>query len=83
MRHAKANGFNKKDELTKEGKNNMQETVFIENILRTHPDIIYTSPATRTVETAKEAAKIIKTYRNKDIEIIKEEKLWTENMDNM
>lgn len=84
MRHAKAEGFNnKKDTLTTQGKIDMQEETFIEKVLRIHPDIIYTSTATRAKETTKEIAKIMKTYRDIDIEIKEEEKLWTENMDNM
>lgn len=83
MRHAKAKWFDKKDELTTEGKTAMQEETFIEKVLRIHPDIIYTSPATRAKETAQEIAKIIKTYRNRDVDIKEEEKLWTETMDNI
>lgn len=75
MRHAKATGLEMESEITPEGKKAMQEEVFIEKILRINPDTIYTSPSKRTVETAQEVANIIKLYRDKEIEIIKEDKL--------
>lgn len=40
-----------------------------------NPDVIYTSPATRTIQTAEEVAKIMKEYRNKKVKIKQEEKL--------
>ena len=48
----------------------MQEPAFVETILRTNPEIIYTSQLIRAQETAKKIQEIMKTHRNKDIEIV-------------
>ncbi len=53
----------------------MQDKKFIEQVLRINPDIIYTSPATRAIQTAEEIANIMKKYRNKKVKIKQEEKL--------
>ena len=82
MRHAKANGLMMNDQLTKEGIQAMKDPKFIEQVLRINPDIIYTSPSVRTVNTAEEVTRIMKEYRNKEIKIQTDEKLWSgESMD--
>ncbi len=82
MRHAKANGLMMNDQLTKEGTQAMKDPKFIEQVLRINPDIIYTSPSVRTVNTAEEVTRIMKEYRNKEIKIQTDEKLWSgESMD--
>lgn len=75
MRHAKANGVLIEHPLAEEGIQAMKDPKFIENVLRIHPDIIYTSPSLRTVQTAEEVANIMKTYRGKKVKIKKDEKL--------
>ena len=83
MRHAKATGLAMNDPLTDEGIQAMQEPKFIESILRMNPDIIYTSPATRAIQTAEEVAKTMKNLRDKKIKIKTDERLWSgESMDN-
>lgn len=60
----------------------MQEEKFIEQVLRTNPDIIYTSPSVRSLDTASEVAKIMELYRDKKVEIISDERLRSgESMD--
>ena len=60
----------------------MKDPKFIEQVLRINPDIIYTSPSVRTVNTAEEVTRIMKEYRNKEIKIQTDEKLWSgESMD--
>jgi broad specificity phosphatase PhoE len=61
--------------LTDEGFKKMKEQEFIEKVLRTNPDIIYTSPSLRTIQTAEEIVKIMKEYRNKKIKIKIDERL--------
>jgi broad specificity phosphatase PhoE len=61
--------------LTDEGFKKMKEQEFIEKVLRTNPDIIYTSPSLRTIQTAEEIVKIMKDYRNKKIKIKIDERL--------
>ena len=78
MRHAQAEGLDKESPLTKEGIEAMKDQRFIENVLRINPDIIYTSPAKRAIQTAEETAKIIKEYRNKKVRIKIDEKLQSE-----
>lgn len=56
----------------------MQDQQFIEKILRINPDIIYTSPSLRTIQTADEAAKIMKLYRSKKVKIKTDERLRVE-----
>ncbi len=82
MRHGKASGEEIESPLLEESKQAMQHPKFIEQVLRINPDIIYTSPSTRTVQTAEEVVEIMKLYRNKHVEIKTEEKLRSgENMD--
>lgn len=82
MRHAKAAGLEMKSPLTEEGKEAMQSKEFIERVLRINPDIIHTSPSTRSVETAEAVVEIMKLYRNKKVKIKTDEKLRSgENMD--
>jgi phosphohistidine phosphatase SixA len=82
MRHGKATGLEMESPLLKESIKAMQDPKFIEQVLRINADIIYVSPATRTLQTAEEVQKIMKIYRNKDIEIKTEEKLRSgESMD--
>ncbi len=82
MRHAKAEGLDKESPLTQEGREAMQDKKFIEQILRINPDIIYTSPATRAIQTAEEVASIIEIYRNKKVDIKQDERLRSgEDMD--
>ena len=61
----------------------MKDDSFIEKILRVDPDIIYTSPSLRTMQTAEEVAKILKLYRNKKIEIKLDERLRVEEKTNI
>jgi len=75
MRHAKANGLLLDHPLAEEGIQAMKDPKFIENVLRINPDIIYTSPSLRTVQTAEEVANIMKIYRGKKVKIKKDEKL--------
>lgn len=67
--------MDKERPLTQEGIDAMKDKKFIEQVLRMNPDVIYTSPATRTIQTAEEVAKIMKEYRNKKVKIKQEEKL--------
>jgi len=53
----------------------MQTKEFIEKVLRINPDIIYTSPYTRTQETAQIIQTIFKDYLNKEVEIKVDESL--------
>lgn len=76
MRHAKADGLLLEHPLAEEGIQAMKDQKFIEKVLRMDPDIIYASPAERTMQTAEEVAKIMKEYRGKKVKIKKEEKLW-------
>lgn len=75
MRHAKANGMEMDHPLAEEGINAMKDQKFIEQVLRIDPDVIYTSPALRTIQTAEEVAKIMKEYRGKKVKIKKDKKL--------
>ena len=75
MRHAKANGLLMDHPLAEEGIQAMQDPKFIEQVVRINPDVIYTSPALRTVQTAEEVVKIMKEYRGKKIKIKTDEKL--------
>ena len=75
MRHGKAEGMEMEIPLTKEAIQKMQEPTFISNVLRINPDIIYASPSVRSMQTADEVAKIMKIYRDKNIEIKKDERL--------
>lgn len=82
MRHAKANGQLVDHPLAEEGIQAMKDPKFIENVLRINPDIIYASPALRTVQTAEAVANIMKEYRGKKIKIKTDEKLRSgESMD--
>lgn len=82
MRHAKAEWLDKESPLTKEGKTSMEDEKFIEQVLRMNPDIIYTSPSVRSVDTASEVVKIMELYRDKKVEIISDERLRSgESMD--
>lgn len=56
----------------------MQNEKFIEKVLRINPDIIYTSPSLRTIQTADEVARIMKKYRDKKVKIKIDERLWVE-----
>lgn len=49
--------------------------VFIENVLRINPDVIYTSDLIRAQQTAQEIQTILSTYRNKTVEIITDVRL--------
>ena len=69
--------------MTEEGFATMKDDSFIEKILRVDPDIIYTSPSLRTMQTAEEVAKILKLYRNKKIEIKLDERLRVEEKTNI
>ncbi|MEI8008392.1 MAG: phosphoglycerate mutase family protein [bacterium] len=75
MRDAKANGLMMNDPVTEEGIQAMKDPKFIEQILRINPDIIYTSPSVRTVQTAEEVTNIMKEYRDKEVKIHTDEKL--------
>lgn len=75
MRHAKANGLMMDHPLAEEGIQAMKDPKFIEQVLRINPDIVYTSPSTRTVQTAEEVVHIMKEYRGKKIKIKTDEKL--------
>ena len=82
MRHAKANGQLVDHPLAEEGIQAMKDPKFIENVLRINPDIIYASPALRTVQTAEAVANIMKEYRGKKIKIKTDKKLRSgESMD--
>ena len=82
MRHGKATGLELESPLTDEGKQAMQDSKFIERVLRINPDIIYASPSTRSVETAEAVVEIMKLYRDKKVKIKTDEKLRSgENMD--
>lgn len=75
MRHAKAEGLDKESPITAEGSETMKDKKFIEQVLRMDPDVIYTSPATRAIQTAEEIARIMKDIRGKKVKIKKDEKL--------
>jgi len=75
MRHAKANGQLMDHPLAEEGIQAMKDPKFIEQVLRINPDIIYTSPSVRTVQTAEEVAHIMKEYRGQKVKIKTDEKL--------
>ncbi|MFA7298151.1 MAG: class I tRNA ligase family protein [Candidatus Absconditabacterales bacterium] len=82
MRHAKATGLEKESQVTEEGIQAMKDPKFIEQVLRINPDIIYTSPSVRTIQTAEAVVHIMKEYRGKKVKIKTDEKLWSgENMD--
>jgi broad specificity phosphatase PhoE len=53
----------------------MKDPKFIEQVLRINPDIIYTSPSVRTVQTAEAVANIMKEYRGQKVKIKTDEKL--------
>jgi broad specificity phosphatase PhoE len=60
----------------------MENEEFIAKVLKINPDIIYTSPSKRTIQTSEKVAEIMETYRNKKIKIEKDERLRTgENSD--
>ncbi len=69
IRHAKANPGDE-GELTAEGLADMKNPSFIEKVLRTNPDVIYSSPLTRAKQTAEAIQNIMSVYRNKEVEII-------------
>ena len=77
MRHVHATGQDKQAELAEGGKEQMKTNEFIETVLRTNPDIIYTSPALRAKQTAEGVATILKTYANKKVKIKEDERLRT------
>ncbi|MCK9467032.1 MAG: class I tRNA ligase family protein [Candidatus Absconditabacterales bacterium] len=81
MRHSNANGFKFEDTLTQEGREKMNSENFITQILRLELDKIYSSTAKRTMQTAEIIQKIYKERLDKDIEIVKEDKLWQDNKD--
>ena len=83
MRHSDAISKARDGWLTEEGFATMKDDSFIEKILRVDPDIIYTSPSLRTMQTAEEVAKILKLYRNKKIEIKLDERLRVEEKTNI
>lgn len=60
----------------------IQDEKFIEKILRINPDSIYASPSLRTTQTAEEVAKIMKLYRNKEVEVKIDERLRVEGKTN-
>jgi len=47
----------------------MEDKKFIEDIIRVSPDVIYSSPTRRTIQTAEKLAEILKEYTGKIIEI--------------
>jgi phosphohistidine phosphatase SixA len=61
--------------LTDEGFKKMKEQEFIEKVLRINPDIIYTSPSLRTVQTSEEIVKIMNEYRDKKVKVKIDERL--------
>lgn len=77
MRHVHATGQDKQAELAEGGKEQMKTNEFIETVLRTNPDIIYTSPALRTKQTAEGVVAILKAYANKKVKIKEDERLRT------
>jgi len=78
MRHAKANRELPDYPLADEGIQSLQTPKFIEQILRINPDIIYTSPTLRTMQTAEEVVKIMKLYRDKEVKIKTDDRLLSE-----
>jgi phosphohistidine phosphatase SixA len=57
----------------------MKDPKYIEMILRTNPDVIYSSPFVRTKKTAEIIQEIFRTHRQKDIPIILDEGLAAES----
>jgi phosphohistidine phosphatase SixA len=81
MRHSDASGYNFDDNLTSEWIEKLNTESFATNILRLELDKIYASHSNRTMQTAEIIQKIYKDKLDKDLEIIKEEKLWQEARD--
>ena len=53
----------------------MKDSKYIEMILRTDPDVIYSSPFVRTKKTAEIIQEIFRIHRKKDIPIVLDEGL--------
>lgn len=69
LRHPDSDWKNNDSCLSEKWKKSMEDKSFIENVIRINPDVIYSSPATRTVQTAEKFVEILKEYVWKDIEI--------------
>jgi phosphohistidine phosphatase SixA len=75
MRHAEATGQLENASLTPTGLYQLEDKSFIENILRTDPELIITSPRERAHDSAVAAQKILKQYANKEVEVIASERV--------
>lgn len=69
LRHPAANWKDNDAELSIEWIKSMEDKKFIEDIIRVSPDVIYSSPTRRTIQTAEKLAEILKEYTGKIIEI--------------
>jgi len=69
MRHAEAESKEFEAKLTDKWVENMKNPFFIENILRTAPDVIYHTKFIRSKKTAEVIANIISKYNKKEVEL--------------
>jgi len=69
LRHPEADWKNSDSSLSIKWIESMQDKNFIENVIRINPDVIYSSPFKRTIETAEIFAGKLKEYTWKNIEI--------------
>ena len=74
MRHAQAHEADTPEktlhmDLTDEGYASLESPVFIESVLQIQPDIILYSTIKRSQLTAEGAAKVMKEYADKDVQI--------------
>ncbi len=85
MRHAKkaTDEYNEDASiaLSEEGRASLEEQSFKEKVIRINPQVIYTSPSPRWVETAAWVQKVLKEAYWKDIEIREDERLLVTNAD--
>ena len=73
IRHGHAEWQQAEAKLLPETLEAMKDPKYIEMVLRTNPDVIYTSPFVRTKKTAEIIQQIFRTHRQKDIPIVLEE----------
>ena len=70
LRHALKEGQAENAKLDKDALAAMEKPTFIETVLRTDPDVIYTSGFVRCKETAEKVQQLLKYYTEKDIPIV-------------
>lgn len=82
IRHAQAEGWDDW-KLTTQWEASLHQAEIVEKILRINPDIIISSPLQRAQQTAEIIKKTLTTYREKDVELIVDNRLstweWTIN----